>query len=350
MTTTHKDRSRLHAEFSALRAGEPRLRIRDAATRLDTSEADLLLTGLDGAVTTLRPDWRALLTGLEAAGRVMALTRNSHAVHERHGVYRNVSFGPGHALILDPEIDLRIFLGQWKSAIAVDGAERRSIQIFDAAGHAVHKIFTTPQTSAEAWQALVDGLADRDAAISFTPSVTEREVERPIDAHALRADWEALKDTHDFVNVLRKHGATRRQAFSAAGSDLAMPSEPAVARAVLEAAAKAEVPIMVFVGNRGCIQIHTGTVHRLVATGPWFNVLDPDFNLHLRADAIASAWRVRKPTVDGVVTSIELLDEAGGAIATLFGARKPGQPERPDWRAIAEDCAQSHAQSRVLSA
>jgi putative hemin transport protein len=91
----------------------------------------------------------------------------------------------------------------------------------------------------------------------------------------------------------------------------------------------------VFVGNPGCIQIHSGPVHNLKRMGPWFNVLDPDFNLHLREDKIVSAWVVYKPTRDGTVTSLELYDADDFCFAQLFGARKPGKPELEGWRAIA---------------
>nr|WP_249120770.1 ChuX/HutX family heme-like substrate-binding protein [Plastoroseomonas hellenica] len=100
---------------------------------------------------------------------------------------------------------------------------------------------------------------------------------------------------------------------------------------------------MVFVGNRNAIQIHTGPVARLVDIPGWFNVLDPDFNLHLREAGVAAAWRVVKPTEDGAVTSIELLDAGGEVVAMLFGARKPGQPELPEWRAIAASIVERHA-------
>src|SRR5262245_47905157 len=89
---------------------------------------------------------------------------------------------------------------------------------------------------------------------------------------------------------------------------------------------------MVFVGNRGCLQIHTGEVHKIVPLGPWINVMDPGFNLHLRTDAVTEAWIVRKPTDDGIVTSLELFDANGETIALLFGARKPGIPEQDAWR------------------
>ena len=92
--------------------------------------------------------------------------------------------------------------------------------------------------------------------------------------------------------------------------------------------------IMCFVGNRGMIQIHTGPVEQLRRTGPWYNVLDPKFNLHLDTTAIASAWVVNKPTSDGWVTSLELYSSSGDLIAQFFGERKPGKPELPGWREL----------------
>lgn len=93
---------------------------------------------------------------------------------------------------------------------------------------------------------------------------------------------------------------------------------------------------MVFVGSPGCLQIHTGPVRTLKATSPGYNVLDPGFRPHLNKERIVQAWVVRKPTTDGVVTSLELLDADGGIIARLFDKRKRGQPERDDWRSILE--------------
>lgn len=103
----------------------------------------------------------------------------------------------------------------------------------------------------------------------------------------------------------------------------------------LELAAGAGLPIMVFVGSPGVIQIHTGPVATVKRMGPWQNVLDPTFNLHLREDGIASCWHVRKPTRDGWVTSLELFDAAGRQIAWMFGKRKPGQAEDPAWPELA---------------
>ena len=87
-------------------------------------------------------------------------------------------------------------------------------------------------------------------------------------------------------------------------------------------------------GNAGCLQIHTGPVKRIVATEGWINVLDPATNLHLREAGVVAAWIVRKPTTDGIVTALECYDNAGEQVVQFFGERKPGSPEREDWRAF----------------
>jgi putative hemin transport protein len=49
---------------------------------------------------------------------------------------------------------------------------------------------------------------------------------------------------------------------------------------------------------------------------------------------VAEVWEVLKPTVDGGVTAVEVLDSAGGQTVQLFGARKPGLPEDGRWRVM----------------
>jgi putative hemin transport protein len=78
-------------------------------------------------------------------------------------------------------------------------------------------------------------------------------------------------------------------------------------------------------------------VKRVEVMGSWLNVLDPGFSLHMREDRIAATWVVKKPTSDGVVTSLELFDRDGEAMAMFFGERKPGKPELEPWRALVAD-------------
>lgn len=325
--------------FRTLQAEQKFIRARDAAARLGVSEGALAFSGALGQATRLIPDWNVLLPALGGLGSVMALTRNDHAVHERHGRYEGITLGAGHALVLGPDIDLRIFLSRWRFALAL-GGDRPSLQFFDPDGAAVHKIFSTDATHRDAWAAFIASHAgEAPAPPEAAPAPRAPAQDADVDAAALRHDWLALRDTHDFIRLLGTHKATRRQAFALAGADLAQRLPPTAGSAALRLAAERDVKVMVFVGNRGCIQIHTGPVARLVDVKGWFNVLDPLFNLHLNEAGVAAAWRVRKPTDDGVVTSIELLDAAGEVVALIFGARKPGVPELPEWRAIVEDVA-----------
>nr|WP_241517422.1 TonB-dependent receptor [Herbaspirillum aquaticum] len=66
------------------------------------------------------------------------------------------------------------------------------------------------------------------------------------------------------------------------------------------------------------------------------NVLDPDFNLHLRAKAVDHGWVVRRPTDHGMITSVEFYDAQGKQIVNFFSRRDRGQPETMQWRNMVE--------------
>lgn len=122
-------------------------------------------------------------------------------------------------------------------------------------------------------------------------------------------------------------GATRLP-----GPEFARPVEPLALRVLLRGAAA--LPIMIFVGNQAAIQIYSGPVRTLKQYGDRFNVIDPGFNLHLFAPGIRSAWVVRKPTADGLVSSLELYDDFEQPLLLAFSRRKPGQQESAQWRTL----------------
>ncbi|WP_158044713.1 hemin-degrading factor [Skermanella pratensis] len=329
--------------WQVLRKDKPGIRARDAAHELEVPEAALIASGCGHISLRLRPGgWGDFLEGVGTLGPVMALTRNEHAVIEKTGTYRNIDCGPAMGLVLDADIDLRLFFNHWRHLFMVredsHGNARLSLQVFDGTGTAVHKIYLTENSDREAFDQLVAARRTDDQTTAFdaeppaspaAPTEDER-----IDLAGFHAGWDALEDTHEFFGLLRRFGLGRVQALRLAGPDRARPVAASALSAVLDSAAGSGLPIMVFVGNRGCIEIHTGPVHRIKTMGPWMNVLDPGFNLHLREDRIATAWVVRKPTADGIVTSLELFDAAGGTIAFVFGRRKPSEPELDGWRAL----------------
>ena len=99
--------------------------------------------------------------------------------------------------------------------------------------------------------------------------------------------------------------------------------------------------IMIFVGNRGCVQIFTGALEKLAPMRGWINIFNSAFTLHLREDSVDEIWVTRKPTSDGHVTSVELFAKDGTQIAQLYGQRSEGHPEQEQWRAqVARLCAE----------
>ncbi|WP_144629976.1 hemin-degrading factor [Bordetella genomosp. 13] len=323
----------LRIRHDALAATGPAARARNLANTLGVSEAEWVAARCGGLhAVPLAGTPQAIFRELGTLGEVMALTRNDWCVHERHGRYEDIQADGPVGLVLGPDIDLRVFFSLWRHAWAVEHDGRHSLQFFDVAGQAVHKVYRTDGTDATAWAALV-------ARLSGEPYWPEPEAYPAPEAHvpiadpaAFREAWLAMQDTHEFFPLLRKYKAARLDALRVAGADLAQTVDAGAVEHMLQGAADTALPIMCFVGNRGMIQIHSGPVANLRRTGPWFNVLDPHFNLHLDTTAIDSAWVVAKPTRDGWVTSLEVYAANGDLIVQFFGARKPGQPELPAWR------------------
>lgn len=331
-----------------LREEQPQLRARDLAERLGVSEAELVASRCGDGVTRLDGPWAELIRALPELGRVMVLTRNENCVHEKKGTFANIDIGGAMGVVLDEAIDLRLFLRHWVFGFAVREESRgrwlRSLQFFDGDGCAVHKVYLTEHSRQDAWS----GLVARFAAPVQSPLLQLVTVEEPlprrrddaaVDVASLREQWRRMRDPHDFFALLKKHEVTRTQALRLVGTEFARRVDDGAVRSVLDTAAANGLPIMVFVGSPGVVQIHTGPVRNIKTVGPWLNVLDEDFNLHLREDRIAESWMVRKPSPDGQVTSLELYDAEGSQIVQFFGKRKPGSPELVQWRELAEGLA-----------
>ena len=359
--------------FTSLRRSS-KARHRDIAAQLGLSEGALIAAHVGVTpeapdvilhARRLRPEWPAIMAALETLGEVMALTRNASCVHEKTGVYRYVSQQPQPhpqqqqpqqqppiGLVQGGEIDLRIFYPHWAHGFAVveqtGQGLQQSLQFFGTQGTAIHKVFLQQHSNRQAFTRLVDRFADRSQSEGLYPPArvapatahlagTSERPDTAIDVAGFRRAWQCLRDTDDFSGLLSRFALTYTQALRLAEPRFAEQLATDDCQSLLQAAATNGVPIRVLVGNPGMVQIHSGTIHKVATAGPWLNVLDAGFNLHLRVDHIASAWVVKKPTVDGLVTSLELFDEQGDTIARFLGRRKPGQAEPCQWRILIEN-------------
>lgn len=332
----------LKARWAHFRQEHPDVRIRDAADVLGTSEAQLLATDCGTSVVRLSANWGEFLQKLTALGPVMALTRNDDVVHEKTGIYDNITIQGKMGLVLNHDIDLRIFLSHWHLGFAVmqevRGKIRNSFQFFDQDGTAIHKIYLTNGSNETVFTELVKQYADDNQSpwqsVTPLPLASPETPDDQIDIKGFWNAWDGLKDVHEFFGVLRQFNLSRSQAFRLAGIGRAYQVKQDSLEHLFYQARDSTLPIMVFVGNSGVIQIHTGPINKLKKLHEWFNVLDPDFNLHLKDGNIDQLWVVKKPTADGLITSLELFNESKTTMAMLFGQRAPGEPESPQWRSL----------------
>lgn len=326
-----------YQQYQALKAANPKKYARDLARDMGISEAELTAARTGHDAQRLRSEMADILQALEAVGETKSITRNEYAVHEHVGHYTNLSLGAHAGLVLNPRaLDLRLFVNQWRSVFALQEqsprGERNSVQFFDAHGDAVLKVYATDNTDRAAWDALIARFAGTDASeFSVTPASAVSH-SQDVDAAVVEQEWRAMTDVHQFFQLLKRHNISRQQAFHAVADDLAYQVSNDALRQLLTAAQQQANEIMIFVGNRGCVQIFTGKVEKLLPMDNWLNIFNPQFTLHLIEDSIAESWITRKPGSDGIVTSLELFAADGTQIAQLYGQRTEGEAEQTVWR------------------
>lgn len=344
-------------QWNALRAQQPKLQTRDAARQLNVSEAELLATGIGSTVVRLRDTEHAPREIMRRAldlGKVMALSRNENGVIETTGVARRIKREDETALdsaddterqarmlniaggYLGGPIDLRFQFVQWKYAFAVtqpgrDGAVNRSLQFFDASGNAVHKMYVRSEAGVPVFDKIVADFKHprQDAKLGVT-AATPKTPEKPdsqIDVAEFHNAWQDMTDVHQFNRIVSEFKLTREQAMRLAPAGMTTRVTPLAVRNLLEGASKNGVAIMAFLGNGAVTQIYSGKIDKVAAAEGWFNVLDPDFNLHLRDSAFRSGFVVRRAGI----TSVEFYDDRGDLVVTFFGVREPGKPQPKAW-------------------
>ncbi len=353
----------LAERWSILRSEQPKLQIRDAARTLGASEAQLLATNLGNGVTRLQAEGNQAREIMRAAldlGLVQAITRNENGVIETTGIasrlkqagdkseqgelrqdaeqearQRNIAGG-----YLGGAIDLRFHFENWKYAFAVaqpgrDGKLSRSLQFFDAQGDSVHKLYVRSDAGVAVFDQLVATFRAPDQSKQLhVLAAVAKPAEKPdaeIDLKQFELAWKEMTDVHQFAQILREFKLGREQALRLAPAGMVERITPAALRTLLDKAAKDKVAIMVFLGNEGLTQIYSGQIVKTVAAGGFYNVLDPDFNLHIRDTALRSGWVVQR----GGVTSVEFFDKDGTQVLSFFGVRERGQPQPPAWRDLA---------------
>lgn len=305
------------------------------------SEAELLAQNCGNGVVRLEGNWKKILKEMPRLGPIRCHTGNNAILHDRFGPYRWVRFIFNAGQTGGPEVDLRLFMQNWNSGFAVaeqtEGGLQRSFQFFGKHGDPLHKIFLTPESDKGAFDTITQSYRSKDQ--STAQSVTRRGARKEkddseVDVAAFQKKWRKMWDTHQFFGLHRKFGLHRLQALRLGPPELVRPLTRDAGRRLFQRAQTAGVGFMTFSGNSGCLQIYKGTAQNLKTSAEWFRVREPDFHLDIHEPSIAYAYEVKKPTLFGLITSVELFDERGDNVAVFYGKRRRIEPEHADWRDV----------------
>lgn len=322
-----------------------RARHREIAEKLNISEGELLAAHIGAPaeglmrVTRLQPDWYALLVAFASLKQVMALTRNAACVHEKVGIYASVIEQASILSVRGEQIDLQCHCGHWQHGFAVEESGekgvQRSLQFYDTAGVALHKVFLRLQSDVAAYLALVEQFSDENQ----LPGITVRpsDATAPIrDFQSFLIAWDRVHDARDLYALLAQCEGACLSYLQQLSAEVAQQVSVNAARELLESAAAETIAPLILTGNAGVTQAHSGPIDKVVVMGPWLNVLDPGFNLHLREDHIASAWIVIQSGLHGMFSVMVLLDQDGGLIGLFASASVAGKPEDRAWAKLIE--------------
>jgi putative hemin transport protein len=234
-----------------------------------------------------------------------------------------------------------LFYQKWKYGFAVfnkddDGELQRHLQFFDSNGNGIHKILLHASSNVDAYRKIVRDFAAAEQApvldVLRTRPITANEGVSRIDIDALRADWAHINDTEDFFAHLTEFDHLRLHKLRLAGKAFAHQVANDSVRILLQKIADLGSTVMALVGNAGIVQAYQGGIKQFRSSDVWLNISNSDHRLRLREDHIDSVWVAKKPTTDGIVTSLELFNRQGLGIARFFSVPEPGRPEPQEWR------------------
>jgi putative hemin transport protein len=297
-----KSYSHLSEEWENLKAQKPGIRIKEAADMLQVAEAQLLVTKCGENVKRLNHHPIAILNAISEVDEVMALTRNASVVIETNGKYPTflledhwlVGNNDDFHIIFDTTIITHIF------AVTDEfgGQTRNSIQFFDAAGKAIHKIYFDPSVPEEAYTSITHTFLspnqEKEINCLSYPKATRVEISKEI---ALQK-WESLKNYHRFDNLEFYLGNSLLDIVTRLGEDLARKIPTDASTQLLLGLANKDISISYIVKNMGCTQLFRGPVRNVFVKDDWFNVKDPDFNLHILKTQLDTGYLVHVPLIN----------------------------------------------------
>jgi len=302
---------------------------------------DVQRIALHPHATRLQSEFAPLLQRLATLGNLTEVTRNASALLQKDNVsgalyvQNEIEFAPAEAM------HMRIFYPQWEHGYALEEIDaktamhERSLQFFDRHGGMMHKIVLCNSSDKDAFKQLVREYAAEEqltpAQLLSMPETHAPDVPQ-IDIDALRAEWAHTHNHNDFLQRQEIFDQQRLRKLRLAGKAFAYQVANDSARIILQRMTEFGTAILAQVGNAGVVQAYYGKIKKIGSKNSRLKIMNASFRMLLREDHIDSIWVAKKPTTDGIITSLELFNRQGMHIASFLSKKDNGQPEPREWR------------------
>tara|TARA_Y100001970_G_C14194123_1_gene837099 strand:- start:934 stop:1905 length:972 start_codon:yes stop_codon:yes gene_type:complete len=242
-----------------------KVRIRDAAQKLNFSEAELLSTQIDEK-NTFYLDVNNLdlfLSELLVLDKIMILIRSDEIVHEKIVKIKDLALKKNQILINQDGV--RVPLLDYDSSNNAfhlfyeqkshRGKSLKSFQIFDEWGDSFIKIYLKGKSSEE-----------------FTK--IGHKYKKKYNYELQKIDSQSILDDFNLVPV---HFISSQGNCSEIDRQLL---DENLLRQILIKLSESKIHVQIHVFGKNTIQYHLGLIKNVVDFGPWINIMDKEFNLH----------------------------------------------------------------------
>ncbi|AHF02351.1 hypothetical protein THIAE_08140 [Thiomicrospira aerophila AL3] len=343
-------------------------RARNAAQLMGISELMYVLLGDLQKIHFIRKqDFKPLLQAFSGQF-AMALTRNDAVVLEHTGELCYECYASGLVGWSQQDWLAEFDLSCWHYAIWLGADSRPSLQFYDASGEALHKLFVVDQTDRQGFMnAIAPFLMNpqdwaREVGVEGDPARSSREAGierwlfmklqaclkehesvkscRLIDKEALLLDWRLLSHRDNIGSLFKQYKITRPAGYALLSEGVFQLDTSALGQ-IFNHVRDKHLAVKITVANAGAIQTHRGLVNKLVTVGPWFNVLDPAFNMHLMETEVASIWLLTKGFDDDFAAHIECFDHQERLIISIAPCATERPADDQEWWNLINDLAYS---------
>ena len=239
-----------------------KLRIRDISNKLNVSEAELLSLSVTDSVSFLSINnfihfFTYLFSNID---KVMFLIRSDFVVHEKiinpldYKIINNsIIHKQNNSLLI--KFNTEIFKYSFFEIKRHNNRKLKSFQFFDPNGISVLKIYLKGKKDVE-----FENLANQ---------------------HIFKYDYQIQKDLISDKNIKNENNKSNENP--------SYPDSKITLRGLLNGIAKKSIPVNISAFGLECVQHHSDIIKNIIDYGPWLNVMDKNFNIHVLENKISKS-------------------------------------------------------------